>query len=308
MQPTVQGASTPAPEPGALVKDADMTTFMADVIQMSQKTTVLVDFWAPWCGPCKQLTPVLEKLVKAANGSVRLVKVNIDLPQNQPLAQQLRIQSIPAVYAFRGGQPVDGFLGALPESQVKQFIERVAGGKVAESPVVEILAEAKAALEQGDIEGAAGAYAEAQSIEPSNPAALAGLARTSIQLGEIERAKEVLALVPAEHANHADVVGAKAALALAEEAQGATGDIANLVAKLELNPADHQTRFDLALALLGAGKREEAVDELLEIVRRNRAWNEEAARKQLLKLFEAFGPMDPLTVATRKRLSSLLFA
>ncbi len=307
MQSNPQGSPAPATQ-GALIKDADMSTFVADVIEASRQATVLVDFWAPWCGPCKQLTPILEKVVKASNGAVRLVKVNIDLPQNQPLAQQLRIQSIPAVYAFRGGQPVDGFLGALPESQVKQFVERIAGGKLEASPVEEILAEAKAAMEQGDLELAAGAYAEAQSIEPANPAVLAGVARTAVQLGELERARQALALVPAEHAGHADVAGAKAALALAEQAQGATGDIANLQAKLEANPADHQARFDLALALVGAGKREAAVDELLEIVRRNRTWNEEAARKQLLTLFEAFGPTDPLTIATRKRLSSLLFA
>jgi putative thioredoxin len=307
MEPTLQGGPAPA-NSGAAIKDADMSTFMADVIDASRQTTVLVDFWAPWCGPCKQLTPILEKVVKASNGTVRLVKVNIDLPQNQPLAQQLRIQSIPAVYAFRGGQPVDGFLGALPESQVKQFVERVAGGKLEASPVEEILAEAKAALEQGDVELAAGAYAEAQSIEPTNPAVLAGVARTAVQMGELDRARQALALVPAEHANHADVAGAKAALALAEQAQGAGGDIANLRAKVAADAADHQSRFDLALALVGAGEREAAVDELLEIVRRNRTWNEEAARKQLLTLFEAFGPTDPLTIATRKRLSSLLFA
>ena len=307
MQLTPQGGPAPA-NSGATIKDADMSTFMADVIDVSRQTTVLVDFWAPWCGPCKQLTPILEKVVQASNGAVRLVKVNIDLPQNQPLAQQLRIQSIPAVYAFRGGQPVDGFLGALPESQVKQFVERVAGGKLQASPVEEILAEAKAAMEQGDVELAAGAYAEAQSIEPTNPAALAGLARTAVQMGELDRARQALALVPAEQANHADVAGAKAALALAEQAQGAGGDLANLRAKVEANAADHQSRFDLALALVGAGQREAAVDELLEIVRRNRTWNEEAARKQLLTLFEAFGPTDPLTIATRKRLSSLLFA
>ena len=307
MQLTPQGGPAPA-NSGAAIKDADMSTFMADVIDASRQTTVLVDFWAPWCGPCKQLTPILEKVVKASNGAVRLVKVNIDLPQNQPLAQQLRIQSIPAVYAFRGGQPVDGFLGALPESQVKQFVERVAGGKLEASPVEEILAEAKAALEQGDVELAAGTYAEAQSIEPTNPAVLAGIARTAVQMGELDRARQALALVPAEHANHADVAGAKAALALAEQAQGAGGDVANLRAKVTADAADHQARFDLALALVGAGQREAAVDELLEIVRRNRAWNEEAARRQLLTLFEAFGPTDPLTIATRKRLSSLLFA
>ena len=307
MQPTLQGGPAPT-TPGVPIKDVDMSTFMVDVIEASREVTVLVDFWAPWCGPCKQLTPILEKVVKASNGTVRLAKMNIDLPQNQPLAQQLRIQSIPAVYAFRGGQPVDGFLGALPESQVKQFVERVAGGKLQASPVEEIIAEAKAAFEQGDLELAAGAYAEAQSLEPTNPVVLAGIARTAVQLGEIERAREALALVPAEHAAHADVAGAKAALALAEQTQGAGGDVVNLLAKLEINPADHQTRFDLALAFVAAGKREEAVDELLEIVRRNRTWNEEAARKQLLTLFEAFGPMDPLTIATRKRLSSLLFA
>ncbi|HYM29955.1 MAG TPA: tetratricopeptide repeat protein, partial [Candidatus Cybelea sp.] len=217
----------------------------------------------------------------------KLVKVNIDLPQNQPLAQQLRIQSIPAVYAFRNGQPIDGFVGALPESQVKQFLERVIGGELGASPVEEILEEAAAALEQGHPEAAAAAYEEALSLEPDNPVALAGSARIAVQAGEFARAKAMLAKVPPAHANHAEVASVRAALELAESAKNVGGDVANLKTKVAANPADHQARFDLALALTAAGKREEAVDELLEIIKRNRAWNEDAARKRLSSLLFA---------------------
>ena len=293
---------------GALIKDGSLSSFAADVIQPSMQAPVLVDFWAPWCGPCKQLSPVLEKIVTASGGKLRLVKINIDEPENQPLAQQLRIQSIPAVYAFKGGQPVDGFLGALPESQIKQFVARLLEGGLEESPIEAILAEAQEALTGGDTQGAADLFAEVLEVEPENPKALAGLARTAVLLGDPARAREALAKVPADQAGLAEVTGAQAALAVAEQAAGAAGDLAEIKAKLERNPADHQARFDLALAYVGAGQREEAVDELLELVRRNRTWNEDAARKQLVTLFEAFGATDPLTLSGRRRLSSLLFA
>jgi putative thioredoxin len=301
-----QGGATPAGAPPAdLIKDSDEKSFAQDVIQASRQVPVIVDFWAPWCGPCKTLGPLLEKTVQAARGKVKLVKIDID--KNQRIAQQLRIQSIPAVYAFHNGQPVDGFVGALPESQVKAFVNRLAGA-AGPSPVEEILAEAKAAIDAGDPQGAVAIYQEVLSAEPDNPAALGGLAKLLAQNGQLDQAKQFLAKVPADQANHADVAGAKAAVALAEQTSGAGGDTAEFTAKLAANANDHQARFDLALALLKAGNREQAVDELLDIVKRDRNWNEQAARNQLIKLFEAFGPTDPLTKTGRRKLSSLLFS
>jgi putative thioredoxin len=302
----------PNPETGAkptdgLIKDADITTFMNDVVNASLQTPVLVDFWAPWCGPCKTLTPILEKVVNAAGGKVRLVKINIDDPKNQPLAQQMRISSIPAVYAFKRGQPVDGFLGALPESQVKQFVQQLIGGALGPSPVEAMLAEAKAALEQGDAQTAQAIYQELLQADPGNPDALAGLAKMAIDAGQFDVAREVLEQVPSEHGRHADVQSARAALEVAEQAARNAGPIGELRAKVAENPADHQSRFDLAMALYAAGERAAAIDELLEIVRRDRQWNDDGARKQLLQFFEAMGFNDPLSVDGRKRLSQLLF-
>ncbi len=288
----------------AVIKDSNLDTFATDVLDASIEVPVLVDFWAPWCGPCKQLTPLLEKLVNAANGTLRLVKVNID--ENPEIAKQLRIQSIPTVYAFKNGQPVDGFQGALPESQLKQFIERLVG-PVGPSPVEDMLAVAKAALEAGDLSTAAQGFARVLQDAPGDPAAIAGLARCYLATADVKRAEETLALTPPEARTAPEIVSALAMLSLAKET-GTVGDPAELETRLKANPKDHQARYDLAMALLGRGDRERAVDELLDIVRRERGWNEEAARKKLVTLFEAFGPEDPLTGSARRRLSSLLFS
>lgn len=289
---------------GALITDASMQTFAKDVLEASMAVPVLVDFWAPWCGPCKQLTPVLEKLVTAANGAIRLVKVNVD--ENQMLAQQLRIQSLPTVMAFKGGRPVDGFQGALPESQLKQFISALVGD-LGPTPVEELLAAADQALAAGALQEAGGLYAAVLESEPENGKAFGKLALIQVQLGDLAGAKETLAAVPPSQATHADVAAARAALTLAEETAHAK-DPEPLLEALAQNPDDHQARFDLALALTKAGSFDAAADALLEIVRRDRAWNEDAARKQLLKMFEAFGQTSPFTVAARRKLSSLLFS
>jgi len=300
-----QGAAAAGGVPADLVKDSDEKGFAQDVIAASKQVPVIVDFWAPWCGPCKTLGPILEKTVQAARGKVKLVKIDID--KSPRIAQQLRIQSIPAVYAFHNGQPVDGFVGALPESQVKAFVNRLAGA-AGPSQIDEVLAEAKVALESGDIEGAAGIYQEVLAQEPDNAAALGALAKLLAQNGQLDQAKQFIAKVPADQAKHAEVVAAHAAIALAEQTSGVGGDTAELLGKLAANPNDHQSRFDLALALLKANQKEAAVDELLEIVKRDRNWNEQAARNQLIKLFEAFGPTDPLTKTGRRKLSSMLFS
>jgi len=301
--------SKPAPAAaGDLVKDGDITTFMQDVVQASMEVPVLVDFWAPWCGPCKQLGPAIEKAVRAAKGKLKLVKVNVDDPRNQPLAQQLRIQSIPAVFAFSKGQPVDGFVGALPDSQLKQFIEQVAGAGATASQAAEQIEAGKAALAAQDWAAAGEAFSGALGEEPENPAALGGLARAMVGLGDLEAVEEILAQVPAAHAEHPDVAAARAALQLLQQAASATGDTAALEARISSNPNDHQARYDYALALLAAQRQADAVDQLLDLVKRDRKWDDEAARKQLVKMFEALGPMDPLVVDARRRLSSILFA
>lgn len=302
MEPVIGGGTANTAE--ALIKDSDTATFMQDVVEASQTRPVLVDFWAPWCGPCKQLTPILEKAVQDANGAVALVKINID--ENQQIAQQLRIQSIPAVFVFKDGQPVDGFVGAQPESQIKALIERVAG-PVGPSPAEQILDMAGQAMEAGDIEGAAQAYGQLLQQDQSNPGAIAGLAKCYLKLGDIDRAKQVLALTPPEHQDHADIAAARAALALEEKSES-VGDLAPLEEKLAADPADHQARFDLAVALAAKGEKQQAADHLLEIIRRERSWNDDAARKQLLSFFEMFGATDPVTIEARRNLSSILFA
>ncbi len=296
---------------GALIKDADSQSFVADVIEASSEVPVLVDFWATWCGPCKQLTPILEQAVKAAGGKVRLVKIDIDA--NRPIIDMLAragmaIQSVPAVFAFRNGQPVDGFMGALPESQVKAFIERVIGGEaLGPTPVEMLLSEAEAAFQSRDIGMAAQVYAAVLGEDKGNPKALAGLMECYLATGEVERAEQTLAIVPPEHANHPDVLSAKAKIELAGTDVD-TGEIDALRSRVEADPKDHQARYDLALALNGAGDKTGAVDALLEIVQRDRQWNDEAARKQLLTLFEAYGPQDEATLSGRRRLSSILFS
>jgi putative thioredoxin len=290
-----------------LVKNGSTATFMADVIDASHDAAVVVDFWAPWCGPCKQLGPALEKAVRDAKGAVRMVKINID--ENPELAQQMRIQSIPAVYAFKDGRPVDGFVGALPDSQVKQFVGKLAaaaGGGA--SPVAEAVALAKEAFAAGDLPRAANIFAQVAQHDPDNVDAMAGLARIAIAKKDLKQARAILEKIPSEHAGHAEVTAARAGLELAEAGAQAAGAVGELRARLERNAADHQARLDLASALFAAGAREEAVDQLLELVRRDRAWNEQAARKQLVKFFEAIGLGDPLTVQSRKRLSSILFS
>ena len=287
------------------IKNGTTATFMADVIDASHDGPIVVDFWAPWCGPCKTLGPAIEKAVRETKGAVRLVKIDID--QNQELAQQMRIQSIPAVYAFKDGRPVDGFVGALPESQIKQFVQRLGGAK-GPSPIEEALAMAKEALASGDAARAENIFEQIIEHEPDNVEAIAGLARALVARNEFKKAKALLDRVPKEQGNHAEIAAARAGLELAEAGEKAKGAVGGLKERIARDPKDFAARFELATALFGAGERERAVDELLEIVRQNRAWNEEAARKQLVKFFEAMGPTDPLTVAARRRLSSILFS
>ncbi len=290
--------------PGAAIKDATDASFMQDVIAASREVPVIVDFWAPWCGPCKQLGPILEKVVRAANGAVRLVKVDID--KNPQIAGQLRIQSIPAVYAFKAGRPVDGFMGALPESQVRSFVERLVGGKV-QSPIEEAIEEAKAALEAGEHAAAGEIFGQVLQHDQGNAVALAGLAQVYLVEGQVAEARELIAAIPEAARKDQFVAGAISALEIAEQA-GDTGDLRELERRLAADPHDHQARFDLALALVRGRKHREAADALLEIVRRDRSWNEDAARKQLVKFFEAWGPKHELTGTVRKQLSSVMFS
>ena len=301
---TLQDAGTATVTADGFVKDTTTQTFVKDVIEESKRQPVLVDFWAEWCGPCKQLGPVLEKVVKSAKGKVKLVKMDID--KHPQIPGQLGIQSIPAVFAFVNGQPVDGFLGALPESQVTAFIERVTKDRIG-GEEKDLLKAADEVLAQGDAAGAADLYAQVLAEDSGNVAALAGLARSYVATGAIDQAKQTLALVPDAKHNDPAVAAARAALEVAEQAT-TVGPIAELEQKVAANPLDHQARFDLAVALNGKGRRQEAVDHLLSIVKRDRKWNEDGARKQLVQFFEAWGPTDEATVDGRKRLSSVLFS
>jgi putative thioredoxin len=307
-------ASPSAPAPADdIVKDVELATFIKDVIEASRKQLVIVDFWATWCGPCKQLTPILEKLARGYKGSVRLAKIDID--RNPEIAQQMGVQSVPAVFAFFQGQPIDGFMGALPEAQVKSWIDKLlqASGVQAAAPdddynpaaALKLAAESFAAK---DIATAKAIYADILDAEPANAEAFAGLLRCLLDENKLAEAKAMLANAAPDMAKHKALSAARAAIELAEQAGQNTGAAEELEAKLAQNPADHQARFDLAAACYAAGRKDEAVDHLLEIVRRDRKWNDEAARKQLVKFFEALGPADPLTVSARKRLSSILFA
>jgi len=286
------------------IKDTTTQAFMKDVIEESKRQPVLVDFWAPWCGPCKQLTPVLEKAVRAAKGKVKLAKMNID--EHPAIPGQLGIQSIPAVIAFSNGQPVDGFMGALPESQVVAFLERLTKGKVAPDDK-DVLKAADAALADGDAASAAQLYAQLLQQDAQNVHALAGLARCYVETGALEQAKQTLDMIPEAKRNEAPVAAARAALDVAEQAKS-VGPLAELEAKVLANPLDHQARFDFAIALNAKGKREEAAQQLLEIVKRDRKWSDDGARKQLVQFFEAWGFTDPAAVEGRKKLSSILFA
>ncbi|WP_249691776.1 thioredoxin [Stappia sp. WLB 29] len=301
------GAAGPAAggAPAAdVIRDVTTQTFMADVIEASRKQPVLVDFWAPWCGPCKQLTPVLEKAVRDARGAVILAKMNID--DHPEVAGQLGIQSIPAVIAFKNGQPVDGFMGAQQESQVKAFIERIAG-PIGPSDLEQVIAQAEAAREAGDLAQAAQLYAAALSMEPESAVAIGGLAQCYVAAEALDKAREVLAMAPEAAASDPAISAARAALDLADQASN-LGDLAGLEARIAENPSDYQARFDLAVALgSSAARRQEAVDQLIEIVRHDREWNEDGARKQLLQFFEAWGHKDPATAYGRRRLSAVLF-
>jgi len=296
-----------APAEAAPIKDTTAASFNADVIEASKTAPVIVDLWAPWCGPCRQLGPMLEKVVREAKGKLRLVKVNID--ENPQIAQQFRVQSIPAVFAVADGRVVDGFVGALPESQVRAFAKRLLedGGDDAAAQITEALEHAKQLLEEGDVGTASALFGQILQHEPGLPAAVAGLARCYIRAGDLPRAKGMLAGVAAEKANDAEIAAARTALELAEQAKK-SGPLDELKAKVAGNPGDLPARFDLAGALYAAGQQEAAIEELIEIVRRDREWNEQAARKQLLKLFEALGPSHALSIAGRRRLSSLLFS
>jgi putative thioredoxin len=289
-----------------LIRDGSDATFMADVIDASQTVPVIVDFWAPWCGPCKTLGPALEAAVREAKGKVRLVKIDVD--RNPMVAGQLRVQSIPAVFAFVGGQPVDAFMGALPASQIKAFIDRIVAMGGGDDGLEAALDEAETLLEEGAVADAAQVFAAVLGEEKENLRAIAGLARCHLALKEVEKAKAILALAPKDKAPDPLIAGVAAQIALIEESAAAAGAAGALEARLAADPNDHQARYDLAMARVAEGDHAGAIDTLIELFRRDREWNEGAARTQLFKLFDSLGPKSELAQKGRRRLSSLIFS
>ena len=298
------GTGQPAEDTADLVKDSDEANFMADVVEMSQQVPVVVDFWAEWCGPCKTLGPQLEEAVKAAKGKVRMVKVDVDA--NQAIAAQLRIQSIPTVYAFWQGQPVDGFQGAISPAQITEFVQKLSA-LAGDGGLGEAIEAAEDMLSQGAAVDAAQTFAAILGEDPESAAALGGLARAHVAMGELDQAEALLNNAPEAIAESAEVEAARAQLALARQASEA-GPLAELSGAGEANPDDHQARFDYAQALHAAGQVEEAVAELLELFRRDREWNDGAAKAQLFTIFDALKPQDPIVLSGRRKLSSMIFA
>ncbi|ETX15962.1 thioredoxin [Roseivivax halodurans JCM 10272] len=304
------GGAQTQPQGGSdLIKDVSEQTFMQDVIEASQEVPVIVDFWAPWCGPCKTLGPMLEDAVKKANGAVKMAKVNVD--QAQQIAAQLRIQSIPTVYAFWQGQPVDGFQGAVQQSEITAFVDRLVqqsgGAQGGDGGLAEAVQQADELLEAGNHQDALQVFQAILGEDEKNPAAYGGLVRTLVAMGEVDQAESVLNGAPAEIATSAELEAAHAQIELARQAENA-GPVAELEQKVAADPDDHQARYDLALALQAAGRTQEAVDHLLDLFRRDRSWNDEAAKTQLFTIFDALKPNDPIVLNGRRKLTSMIFA